>query len=198
MSYGLMAYAVDVPRLRALLGSRDQEAFEALNEKLDAGSIDEMIEGQLDGEPGPRASDILRQMVFGEPYDPRLGFAYAYVFQQLCNHYGEFLDNSAWLPIPMKFIDQVGRALERAGVPTEVFTVECLRSDKAPIPLPPIDDFPSIGWLAEDEVGPAAEALAKADMNAISDDDERESAEALREWIQHCAEERRALVCFGY
>lgn len=100
-------------------------------------------------------------MVFGEAYDPRLGFAYAYVFEQLCNHHGQFLDNSAWFPIRFEFFEQIGRALDRAGVSTEAFTVECLISRKTPIPLPPIDEFPSVGGLAEDEVGPAVTAPAR-------------------------------------
>lgn len=93
MGYGLRAYAVDMASVRAVLGSRDQGAFEAQDERLDAGQIDELIEDSLDGEPGPGARDLLRHMVFGEAYDARLGFAYAHVFEQLCNHHGQFLDN---------------------------------------------------------------------------------------------------------
>jgi len=196
MGYGVTAYAVDMDSVRALLGSRDEGAFEAQNERLDAGEIDELIESSLDGEPGPRASDVLRQMVFGEAYDTRLGFAYAYVFEQLCRSHGQFLDNSAWMPIRFGFFEQIGRALERAGVSSDAFNVECLISRKTPIPLPPIDEFPAVGGLAEDEVEPAAEALAKADLNAISDVYEREAIEALRDWTQRCAERRRALLCF--
>lgn len=198
MGYGIMAYAVDMASLRAVLGSRDEAAFEALNEKLDAGTIDEVIENLLDGESGPRASDLLRQMVFGEEYDPRLGAGYAYVLQHLCDRHGQFLDNSTWMPIRMDFFEQVGRALERAGVGTAVFDVQCLISGKTPVPLPAIDEFPAMGGLTEDEVGPVAEALAQADLSAISDLDERESIEALRDWTRRCADDRRALVCFYY
>jgi hypothetical protein len=159
-------------------------------------SIDELIADRISGDSKPQTHELLRHMVFGEPYDQRLGSAYGYVFKHLCNRHGRMLDNRAWMPMGFEFFGDIERALARAGVSAGMFSLPRLISGQRHIALPPLDEAIMIGGFAEEEVGPAADVLAQADLNAITDAHERQAVRGLCTWLKCCAEQHRALVCF--
>ena len=67
----------------------------------------------------------------------------------------------------------------------------------APIELPPIDDFPAIGFLLEAEMAALAGELAKTDrLQAEEDEEVREALDEVRTWFDTCVRSHRDLVCF--
>jgi hypothetical protein len=158
MGYGIIAFAVDLPRIRSVIGARDERLAEELGESFGLDVGDNGI-ADLFGEPDPpTALDGARQMVLGEPYDQRAGFAYGYFFEHLCERYGSFLPNNAWYPCTPTFVTHVDEILAAAGVPKQTLAVENLIWGGAPVTLP-LTDFPSIGWLPRTGIDPALQAL---------------------------------------
>lgn len=199
MGYGFMAYAIDLDALKAIVGSGKQPALdEALADfGNEAAGIDALLESHSDEtNPLPTARDALRQLIMGERLDDRIGFAYAYCLKHLCQVHGEFLDNSTWYPAPPPFLDEVQTALEGAGVPRQTFSVDRLSDGGSPIPIPPVDDFPGIGFVARPAVREAFDALSRVKLDDIADDDVRESIVGLTGWLATCRDRNCDLVCF--
>ena len=48
--------------------------------------------------------------------DPHFGHKFGYAFELLCDHFGEFLDNSTWSAEDADWPDQVQAALMQAGI----------------------------------------------------------------------------------
>ena len=84
----------------------------------------------------------------------------------------------------------------RAGVPRETIAISQLTAGESPIPIPAIDDFPGIGFLARPAVRAAFDALARVNAAAIGDGEVRESLVALKGWLQTCRDQNRDLICF--
>jgi hypothetical protein len=201
MGYGIMAYGIDFDMIREIVGSRDWEALERYQAHFthDAAAIDELLQYHSPGEAEaalPTARDALRQLIAGEPLDDRVGFAYAYCLKFLCDVHGDFLDNSTWYPVSAKFLDLVQSALDGAGVSRETISILRLTGSGSPIPIPFVDDFPGIGFLAKPAVRDASLALSRVNPVAITDDDVRQSILTLTEWVAICRERSCDLICF--
>jgi hypothetical protein len=198
MGYGVMAFAVDLDAIRADIGSKSQEALALYGAKLENdGELAEMIRSHSDeGDGAPTPHDLLRHLIMGEPYDEGLGFAYAYCFKHMVDVRGQFLDNSAWLPIRLDHLDKVQAALTAAGVDEKLFSIQAAIWSGPPIALPPIDDFPGIGVVSKERIAPAQAAVAGVDVDKIDDDDVRASVQSLHGWLTLCVQLKRDLVCF--
>lgn len=135
MSYSVVFYSVDVPRLQAIYGSNDEtllnELLESQAEALD--DNDAFFEGyELDIDSRTALRNIFAGTVSQD--DQSLAAMYGYVLKILCEHLGEFaggdLYNVRILPIESKLMQN--------GPPL-------------PIPDDPAD-FPEIGFLTAEEV----------------------------------------------
>jgi hypothetical protein len=201
MSYGIMAYAIDLDEIRAVIGSRSQQALETYEADFahDAAAIDEFLEDHAEegeGEPLPTARDALRQLIMGEPMDERVGFAYAYCLKYLCDAHGEFLDNGAWYSVRTAFLEQVQNALDGAGVAPETISVARLTAGGSPIAIPDVEEWPGIGFLARDAIRGALDSLARVNPAEIADGHVRDSVKQLTEWLSICRDQNRDLICF--
>lgn len=195
MGYGVMAYAVGEP-VWETLGCRSEEMVSLLEWGADdlIEFLDEALATPRPGEPPlPDARTALRQLIMGEPLDGRAGVAYAYWFKQMCES-GQFLRNDAWMPIRMAFFDDVEQALRRLGV-TGV-SVRDMVFGGLPVPLPPPDDFPGMGYTAAKDAGVLAERLGAVELSREPDRHLREAIEQLTGWLRTCAEGKLDLVCF--
>lgn len=149
MSYSVMFYAVDVPKLQAIYGSNDKALLEdilkAQSEELD--DNDDFFE-DYDLEIDSRSA--LRNIFEGTVSREDLSTAamYGYVLKILCEHLGEFAGSDLYstriLPIESK-----------------------LMANGPPIPIPDdTGDFPEIGFLTKEEI--QAERKAAADPLSVS------------------------------
>jgi hypothetical protein len=83
-------------------------------------------------------------------------------------------------------------------VPRERFSLlDHLIYRGAPIALPEPGDFPFIGYLKAEEVGPALGAVEAADVSML-DRELREAVAEMRGWLGACAASTCDLVCFYY
>ncbi|GAA1655439.1 DUF7691 family protein [Actinoplanes couchii] len=81
-----------------------------------------------------------------------------------CEQHGRFLDNTGWMPVPVDFSARVDEYLTGHDLLADGFTVTGLLFGGAPVPLPPIDDFPGIGYREYGTLTEAAAKLAEAGL----------------------------------
>jgi len=131
MSYSVMFYAVDVPKLQAVFGSNDQ----ALLQEVMASQWEEIEENDefAEDQELPLTTARAMQNIFAgtvDTSDRRLGGLYGYTLKMLCQHMGEFaagdIYNTRILPFESKLL-----------------------SNGVPIPIPEPEDFPEVGYLTQ-------------------------------------------------
>ena len=199
MSYAVTAYATDLGRIRQVLGSGDASLVPAYLDGFAARELDvnEIVDDELaDRSPALTIGAAARQMIMGGPYRRHVAHVYGELLEFFCDFHGTFLDNNAWSPVGGSFIDDVSQALASAGAGPGAPSMGGLMRGGAPVPLPPIVDFPFIGFLERDQVPPALDALARADLDRITEPSIRESAAAVISWLRECHGSGRSLVCF--
>ena len=194
MSYGIQPYAVLRADLDKALGSKSGRLLKKLKKRF-AAELEEIDE--LDEEITPTA-DALMHLVMGDELDPDAGFKYGYALKFLCEYLGTFLPNREWSSMRWEWFEEVDGALAEVGVPEKVFrTQDHLALRGAPVELPEIDEFPSIGYLREGEIAEVALALEKVDVLKAEEDEEVVDAiKEIRGWLDTCARSHRDLICF--
>ena len=118
MGYILQPTAVDLDKVNKAIGSKNKKLLNTLIEEFEDefDQYDELIaeymededllededleDDEDEGRQAPTMRDIFTQMIMGEEYNQRLGFAYAYGLEFLCRHYGEWLSNRHWSAMP--------------------------------------------------------------------------------------------------
>ncbi|MRH87547.1 hypothetical protein GFY24_08770 [Nocardia sp. SYP-A9097] len=191
MSYIVSPYAVDLDGIR-LVGSYGQEFVDAVVRSSPQQVLDRLDEAE---ELGLTPRDVMRQLLAGEPMDPEFGPTYGHALEVLCHHAGTLLDNAHWAGMRFRYFSMVEQALADIGVdfdPTELVL------GGAPIELPPIDDFPSIGFVEHHRIDAMADTLNAVRLDRLTDDAIRGSVAEMREWARTCQAEGVGLVCFYY
>ncbi|HXK20519.1 MAG TPA: hypothetical protein VNG33_22065 [Polyangiaceae bacterium] len=187
--------------MKAKLGSGDARLCAQVAAELEdeAEEIDELAqEAAEDRDVEPLTlRDALSHLIMGTDREAQLGFVYGYAFAFLCQHLGETLDNAHWsaLASSSNFGTQVDAALAYRGV-DETLSVSMLLARGAPLQLPPIDDFPSFGYLSNVEVQRALAVLDPAQLASVTDRRTRDALSELRGWLVHCAAAGQDLLCF--
>jgi hypothetical protein len=105
-----------------------------------------------------------------------------------------FLPNDSWMPIRSDFFDQVDQALVQAGAGD--ISVRAMVFGGLPIPLPPPDDFPGMGYTSTVDAAARVAILDTADLSGEPDPDVREAIEQVSGWLRVCADSGQDLVCF--
>ncbi len=199
MSYGIAAYAVDIEKIRGRLGSGDA----GLAEEYAASFPEHRLHVQehineLRGDESVTLADIARQVIMGEPYDERLGSAYGYFLEHLCERNGERLHNHGFMPFSgWDYLRVVDEALESAGLLAPDFSLEGLISSGPPVSLPHAD-FPAIGHRLNADLAAPAELLANAPNTSLPDDEFGMQAYALFQWLAYPEGKGLDLVTFYY
>ena len=189
----MVAYATDVDRIRRFVGSADEEVLAESRLRLRTVSLADLLGDYGPGAPSPE--DVLAQLVNGGPYDDRVGFAYAYALEALIETYGAMLDNGAWYPVPFEWATAVEQRFERLGASVPVGR---LVRGGSPVPLPPVDDFPMIGYLEAEEVRALDLAVRSLDLSTIEDANLRASMHGTQTWFDNATRLSYGLVCFYY
>ncbi|MBF6438286.1 DUF7691 family protein [Nocardia cyriacigeorgica] len=183
MGYGVMPYAVETKYLNApSTFTSDPEDFFDWMMQVHAHALDEAA-----------IRTALRELFFAQEPTGSEGWAYGYALKVLWEQFGGWLPNGHWYPFRSHGFDAVGAALRALDID---FDPTDLIYSGAPVDLPPIDDFPSIGHLALAELKPLAESLNAADLTTIEDASLVDSLSELRGWTNTCVERDCDLVCF--
>jgi hypothetical protein len=199
MGYQLTPIAVDIDALRLAIGSGDAGLVGKVRGRFytEIKRIDRLLKEVLDPDEEPlTTSDLLRQLILGEPRREDAGFGYGYCLELICRQIGQALPNSEWSAMHGDWFDAVAAALRDCGVNSSALAIRDLAFRGSPVPLPPIDDFPGIGYLTAAEIGTARAALAAADLSRLDDEEVAASIRQVQEWLNTCADSNRDLVCF--
>jgi hypothetical protein len=199
MSYGITAYAVDIEKVRGQIGSKDA----ALADDYAAGfpqhrqHLQEHL-NELRGDDEVTLADIARQVIMGDPDDERLGSAYRYFFEYLCERNGERLHDHGFMPFSgWDYLRVVDEALDAAGLLVPDFSLEGLISSGSPVTLPDAD-FPAIGHRLNADLAAPAERLANAPNTSLPDDEFGMPVYALFQWLAYPEGQGLDLVTFYY
>jgi hypothetical protein len=198
MSYAIHPIAVSLLTVQKSLGSKSAKLSANIRTQHKRRFADD--EEELDREEKETSlAEALGHMIDGGKYDERYGHKYGYALEMICEHFGERLPNRCWSATGSDFLEAVDEALQTAGIDNKAFSVYghlCGRG--APLKLPPIGDFPDIGYVRESELAKALEALAPGKLKTIDDEEARASLAEARGWLDHCARGHLDLVCFYY
>ncbi|MGE3804825.1 MAG: hypothetical protein AB7K24_09155 [Gemmataceae bacterium] len=202
MGYCLSAYAVNLSDLTQFLGSRNEEDLYDLIEDFESDfkQFDEMAADCLDDEEQPLTMvQALTQMVKGDKCDGRPNFMYGYALEFVCMYVGIRLTDEHWSAMPSgaRWAETVDEALEKVGIPKTTLRIQDhIFYRGVPVPIPPPDDSPCIGYLTLAEIRAVQESLRQAKLATIEDQDIIASIKELESWLQICVSQGRDLVTF--
>jgi hypothetical protein len=201
MSYSLTVYAVPMPKLLAVSGSRDVELIEQAQAcSFVADQIDEMIarhneDSDEEGQITISFADAAAQLVNGEvpPDAPHFaGFVYGYAFEWICAALGQCLDNDH---VPGLHFEKVDEFLEKGRVGLRLLDLTCAGT---PLDFPEPDDWPSIGWWSPEQIAKAVRPLAELPLDGAKVSIAR-CVEQIRAWVAEALEiEDAGLIGFVY
>lgn len=181
MSYRLAAYAIDIDRLKAVFGSKNEKLVSMIKScrERDFEKHDEWFTAEI--ESGcPTIGDALEQIVMGVITGSKeAGFQYAYATEALCQYMG------------MKFRTENIGFISRLGMSTG------LTGSGLPFPVPEPDDFPEVGYLTAAQVVEEypRHVAAEAERPWDEDSDAREELISMMEQVQEWNE---GIVTFTY
>jgi hypothetical protein len=126
MGYYVQSYVTDSNAIKKLYGSKDKELLASLLDKLsdELQNLNDDFSSQIN--ENKNAQTIVADFINGEVRFPELAFMYGYVYEKLCEHFGERV-----IPPNEEFSTNYYWA-----VPKQTY--------KAFIPIPFSKDFPEI------------------------------------------------------
>lgn len=153
-------------------------------------------------EPTPEL--LLKHLVFGLPKFHGGYSMYGYQFRWLVSHLGTELDAGAFESMRSSsgWTETVGKALVGAGMPKTTFEFDKTMTGRgAPIPMPPMVDFPYIGYLEAAEVKSVLEALKGVDTAKfveLTGEPEygQKAINNLQGWLTEAAAANQGIVAF--
>jgi len=196
VSYTLNPIAVRLDRVIRKLGSGDAAlAAELAAEFADeAEELDEMAAEAAEdrGIPPLTLSGAFEHLIVGGERQQKLGFVYGYAFAYLCQHLGDWLDNTLWSGVAgsNRYMERIDAELGRLGIDRKTLSTVALTARGAPVELPRIDDFPSLSHLRLPEVTQAGAALAAVDLASVSDAEVRDAIAEVKRWFDECVAAR--------
>lgn len=197
-----MVVATDLKKVAALLGSKKKRVINSILEKFesDISQLDELAQELAEDEEAGEyltMGQAITDLINGEALNADFGSTYANAIDILCRYYGTWLSNEQWCGMPNgSWFTTVDKALKKAGVPREVFTVtDYLQYRGSPFPIPPIDGFPGVGYLRLEELDEIQIALDSADYGKISDQDVLAAIDEVRSWIRDGIKRKRDIFC---
>ena len=179
MGYHTSIYAVDLQRLRSAFGSNDtqlldeiaetcREAFAESNEWF----ATEIANGALTREAA--LAELIRGTLSAAESS---AFQYGYALETLCRHVGTQLET-----------DMLGE-IGGIGLADELAT------SGPPVPIPPPDDFPVMGYLTHQQAAAELHRIA-ASPPSHPEPSVRLAIEQLRSCLEHASRQRVDLVAF--
>lgn len=189
MSYGVMAYAVDIDKVKALCGSGDNQTRRAVcgRFRADISRTNEYFD--LPGDKGaPNLFTAIEHLVMGGD-KPLRGYLYGYGFKYIVEFLaGRMLDNGPLYPCNSTYLfDTVDPALKATGA--DLSTSDLIYGG-APVSFPAPDDFPGIGYWSAEEVAAAEEPLRTVG------DDTIEQVRAIADWVTRAKSRGQGIIGF--
>lgn len=177
MALSGQAYAVDLDRLRAAFGSKDEHLLRSI-----VVLTEETFDGDEAAAPIYSPQDAMADIIAGQfraPKDRR--HLYGYAIEDLCLQFGQVI------PIP----DDAG--WDEVGDPDDLEIEPRIFDDALPIPVPKWGDTPLVRFLDASGVAAAIERLTGEDLSH-DDPDIAEGRRLLLYQLKWAAERGKAFV----
>jgi hypothetical protein len=175
MALNGQAYAVDLDRMRAAVGSRDEQLLKVIVTYTDEG-LDEDLAAEAYS-----ARDAMVDIIEGEFRAPEhRRHLYGYAIEELCLHYGETI------PIPEDLDIEIGD-------PGDLEIDTKLVRPELPIPVPEWGDTPYVRFLTASEVADEFKRLSNVDLSH-DDPSIEEGRQILLYQLGWAADRERAFV----
>jgi hypothetical protein len=192
-----MAWRVDLDRLQTYC-SPDGELTLAAVARANPGALDRYDNNELSA---ISIHQTIQDLLNGERNHPEIGFQYGYALELVCPFCGDMLDNDRVYPLSMGSFDEIDAAWEELGM-GDVISMSKLVYRGAPIKLPSIDDFPSIGYLTAAECETLYDRLfddtAKRKIDLDASDFPQSVLHQISSWICTTAQMEQGIICFYY
>lgn len=192
MGYNVQAYAVDLKRLRDVVGSGDAALIAALvaEHARELTSVDE-----LNPPAPPTATEAVAALIHGRMPSGEVNFKYGYALELACRQLGQALSNQHWSAMNGEWFDTVEDAYLELGGQTKI--CNDIFWSGPPVELPFIDDFPAIGTLQAERVGPLLAALEAA-LDGARSSPESAALYEIAEWLRIAERDSLGIVTFYY
>jgi hypothetical protein len=182
MGYTTIAYGVDIDKLAAVKGSRDQRLLaemelllaEEEQEAADSGFSDSLCPLSLRAALERILADEIEAM-------PNGNHQYVYAMELLCRHLGKALDDCGHV----KYLEDLGWEV-------------AMDDFRTPLDLPQTFGFPDTCYLTAEEVRKEYERFRDVDPDDDEHPDIAESREEYVGWLKQCVDEGLGLVTFCY
>jgi hypothetical protein len=175
MSYVLTPFMIDLSKLRAAVGSKDAALVRAIR-----ASKPEKFE-KVDQQGDLSLGDALSRLVMGDKLGQDQAHQYGYALEALCHHLGEVIWPDVWGGVRWAAMEDTG--------------VDAVMESGPPVPLPPINDFPTIGFLEAAEIRRRVEEMGDEGLTN-DDEDLQELLEEFEGWLRTAASKGKDLVFF--
>lgn len=205
MGYYIYGEAIDVDSIVKVLGSKDQNLYTGITEKIKSGLQDySSVDNGLD------IDQALHSIIFGESYNKKFAHMYAYAFIEICNYLGKDLPYQQELKLGYE-TDLVDRYLnEDFDIDLKIVDFLFIAGDIDFLNLPEVEDWPVVGILQKDRIEKLLSILDPIDIdkNEIenlwdSDDEEGEDKACaygaimgLKQNLKFCKENSLSLAIF--
>ena len=189
MSYGVHAYVVDTRSLISLIGSDDRTFVGAMtkNARENIAALNEEFELEIEEGEFLPLEDAVGELVSGRFSSDDMNPAqYGYALEIICGSMGVQIGPDHFTQLSVSYLNDIpvlGHVIYDAG-PLEGL-----------IPMP--DDFPGIGFVANDQVDTRLADIRGA-MQANEDDDAAVLYREYASWLESAKASRRGLVTFMY
>ncbi len=197
MSYGIVAWRVDLEQLSQYC-SLEGELRSEVVATADRAALDRYDDNGLSDIP---IQQTIEDLLTGNRTHPELGFQYGYALEMLCPFCGDTLDNDRVYPLAMDSFDEIDRAWAKVEL-SDVISMRKLVARGAPIKLPAIDDFPSIGYLTATECEQLNDRLFDDSINSKIDFKSpyfpMPVLKQIGDWICVAAQMEQGIICFYY
>ncbi len=204
MGLYILSYGIDLQKIRQLLSSNDEEAFEAIiaTEVFD-NYAQQDFKGLL------TTKEALRHLIFGETYDAKSAHAYGYALIGICDYLG--VDLGGAVEFKLGYVtDLVDQYLASDFSISDVLSGEDLFGHDLNLGLPPVTDFPASGYLTNADLQVLYKELKHIQIDdqqvdelidSDSEEDEEkgvayEAIKSFKSRIDYCHQNQLQLVSF--
>jgi hypothetical protein len=188
MSRSYRPYLVDESTVRIFIGSKDETLALDLNDRY----------GEW-FDRGEQESPSLRQAMFevlhGEIGDQTDSAQHWLAVEILCAHLGRRLPADGWQECPLRWEQQVERALADVGL-EKYLSIEKFMMVTPSFGLPASKRYPKVGFLERGRIGSIRQQIPEFDLRPVPED----SAKAIRSmivWLAEAARNAKDLVIFA-
>lgn len=181
MNYSVVSYLTDSTEIKKVYGSKNKALLATLLEHFsdELDTLNEDFKNDLD--KNENAQEILKDIINGEIRFPEIAFMYGYVYEKICDYYGE-------LVLPPNDELSTGYYWD---VPKQTY--------KAFIPIPFSDDFPEVFSIQHTDLKTNKERfLALFDREDVDEETFRIEKEDFEFIFNQAMEENKDLVFFLY